>query len=469
MTGDLTKRKALHREPSTTARTSRRRFLAAAGAASAAALGSPLVLLGANAVSTAANDRLRLALVGCGNQGCSDLHNLLSCGVELVGVCDPDPKQVQRARGVARRATGQAKISAKSYGDYRKLLDDAAAFDAVVIGTPDHWHAPLCKAFMNAGKHVYCEKPLTHSVAEARELRELTRRGKVVTQMGNQGSASASMRRCTELVKAGVLGQVREIHHWGIGVAASEGNAPGEDPIPKGFNWDLWVGPSAMRPFNKAYHPQHWRMWWDFGNGGLADFWCHAFNMPMRALDVGYPERLVVNLKDGHQIADKPAVEFHFPARGDLPPLVLYWHGDGQPPAALIQPVADVGKVKSGGILVVGEHGCMYTGHWNNEGMIRLAGESRLKDVLYHPATKDIPQTLPRVTGHYQEFVDACRGKGKTFSDFEIGGKLTEIGLAGCVAVRAGKDLDWDGEKMLASNAPETARIVHSVYRKNWL
>ena len=366
-------------------------------------------------------------------------------------------------------ATGQAKISAKSYGDYRKLLDDAAAFDAVVIGTPDHWHAPLCKAFMNAGKHVYCEKPLTHSVAEARELRELTRRGKVVTQMGNQGSASASMRRCTELVKAGVLGQVREIHHWGIGVAASEGNCAGRGSDSKG----LQLGPLGRAvghaPFQQGLPSPtlaHVVGFWQRRSGRLL---VPCLQYAHAVLYVGYPERLVVNLKDGHQIADKPAVEFHFPARGDLPPLVLYWHGDGQPPAALIQPVADVGKVKSGGILVVGEHGCMYTGHWNNEGMIRLAGESRLKDVLYHPATKDIPQTLPRVTGHYQEFVDACRGKGKTFSDFEIGGKLTEIGLAGCVAVRAGKDLDWDGEKMLASNAPETARIVHSVYRKNWL
>ncbi len=176
----------------------------------------------------------------------------------------------------------------------------------MLIATPDHWHAPLCKAFMKIGKHVYCEKPLTHSVAEARELRELARSGKVVTQMGNQGSASASLRRCTEIIRAGALGQIREIYHWGIGVSANEGSAAGEDPVPSGFNWDLWVGPSAMRPFKKdVYHPFRWRGWFDFGNGGLADFCCHAINLPMRALDLGYPERLVAQ-HEGRQ-ADWPA------------------------------------------------------------------------------------------------------------------------------------------------------------------
>ena len=162
---------------------------------------------------------------------------------------------VRSTRPATPRARTAAK-TAKAYEDYRKLLDNAASYDAVLIATPDHWHAPLCKAFMKAGKHVYCEKPLTHSVAEARELRELARGSKVVTQMGNQGSASASLRRCIEIIQAGALGQIREIYQWGIGVTAREGSAEGEDPIPAGFNWDLWVGPSAMRPFKKdVYHP----------------------------------------------------------------------------------------------------------------------------------------------------------------------------------------------------------------------
>jgi len=451
---------------------SRRGFLAASTAAlGAATLSRPLVLLGATAASTAANNRVNFALVGCGGQGRGDMRGLLACGANLVALCDPDPAQIEKARADALQSGGEATKNAKALDDYRKLLEDPASFDAVLIATPDHWHAPLCKAFMKIGKHVYCEKPLTHSVAEARELRELARGSKVVTQMGNQGSASASLRRCTEIIKAGALGQIREIYEWGIGVTANEGSAPGEDPIPSGFNWDLWVGPSAMRPFKKdVYHPFRWRGWFDFGNGGLADICCHTINLPMRALDLGYPDRLVLNMHNGKQTAGKAAVEFHFPARGNLVPLTLYWQGNGTPPAAVIQPVVDVYKDKvPGGIVIVGEKGCIYTSHWNTGGLIRLNGEPRLKDVLHHAATKDIPVSLPRSKGHEQEWIDACRGEGRTFSDFDIGGKLTEIGLAGCVAIRAGKSLDWNGDKMQATNAPEAARFVHTKYRTKWL
>ena len=454
------------------ARSSRRGFLAASSVAlGTAALSRPLVLLGDTPASTAANSKLNLALVGCGGRGRGVMRGLLSCGASLVALCDPDPAQIEKGRADALKSGGEATKDAKAYEDYRELLDNATSFDAVLISTLDHWHTPLCKAFMKAGKHVYCEKPLTHSVAEARELRELARGGKVVTQMGNQGSASASLRRCTEIIKAGVLGQIREIYQWGIGVTASEGSALGEDPVPSGFNWDLWVGPSAMRPFKKdVYHPSRWRRWFDFGNGGLADFCCHAINLPMRALDLGYPERLVVNIQDGKQTPDKPALEFRFPARGKLVPLTLYWQGNDKPPAPVIQPLVDVYRDKvPGGIMIVGEKGCIYTSQWNTGGLIRLEGEPRLKDVLHHDATKDIPESLPRTKAHDQEWIDACRGEGKTFSDFDIGGKLTEIGLAGVVAIRTGKSLEWDGEKIQATNAPEAAKFVRTEYRTKWL
>ena len=453
-------------------RSSRRSFLKTSAAAlGTTAFGRPLILSGAEAGSTAANDKLRLAVVGCGGRGRVVMRGLLSCGANLVALCDPDQAMIDTARADAAKSGGEATKSAKAYEDYRRLLDDAASFDGVLIGAPDHWHAPLCKAFMKAGKHIYCEKPLTHNVAEARELRELSRVSKVVTQMGNQGSASASLRRCTEIIKAGVLGQIREIYHWGVGVTANEGNAPGEDPIPKGFNWDLWVGPSAMRPYVKeVYHPFKWRRWFDFGNGGLADICCHAINLPMRALDLDYPNRIVINVKDGKQTDGKAAVEFHFPARGDLVPLTLHWQGGGKPAAEIIQPVVEIYKDKlRGGLMILGEKGRIYTTHWNTGGLIQLNGEPRLKDVLHHAATKDIPETLPRVRDHGQEWLDACRGQGKTFSDFDIGGKLTEIGLAGVLGLRAGKSLDWDGVKMQATNAPQAARFVHSEYRKKWL
>ena len=451
---------------------SRRSFLKASSAAmGTAAFGQPLILSGAQARSTAANSKLNLALVGCGGQGRGVMRGLLSGGANLVALCDPDQQMIDKARADALNSGGDATKDAKAYEDYRQLLDNASSFDAVLVGTPDHWHAPLCKAFMKAGKHVYCEKPLTHSVAEARELRKLSRTANVVTQMGNQGSASESLRRCTEIIQAGALGQIREIYQWGIGVTANEGSAEGEDSVPEGFNWDLWIGPSGMRPFKKdVYHPVRWRSWFDFGNGGLADFCCHAINLPMRALDLGYPERIAVNMQDGRQIADKAAVEFHFPARGDLVPVTLHWQGNGKPAAEVLKPLTDAyGDKEPNGVLIVGEKGCIYTSHWNTGGLIRLQGEPRLADVTRHEATKDIPRTLPRTGNHGREWLDACRGEGKTFSDFDIGGKLTEIGLAGVVGLRTGRTLEWNGERMEATNAPEAAQFVRTEYRKKWL
>lgn len=398
------------------------------------------------------------------------MGGMLSSGqVNLVALCDPDAGQIAAARAHAANNGGDL---AKGYEDYRKLLEDAKSFDAVLIATPDHWHSQLCKAFMKAGKHIYCEKPLTHSISEAREIRELSRKSKVVTQMGNQGSASESLRRCTEIIKAGALGQIQEIYQWGIGVNANEGSAQGEDPIPEGYNWDLWVGPSAMRPFKKdVYHPFNWRNWFDFGNGGLADFCCHAINLPMRALDLGYPELLVPNFKeDGQQISGKAAVEFHFAARGSLKPVVLYWMAGEKPPVELTKPLADLfdGKVPDG-IMLVGEKGVIHTSHWNTDGLIRLNGEEGFKRVTDHAGTKDIPQSLPRSKGHDMEWLDAIRGEGSTFSNFDTGGKLTEIGLAGVAAVRAKKTLEWDGAKMKAKNVPEADKFIHTKHRKNWL
>jgi predicted dehydrogenase len=446
---------------------SRRRFLKASAAIATSAALAPTILRGA-ASSTAANSKLNLAVIGCGGQGRGDMKGLISNGAHLVALCDTDAGMIDQARGDAAKQGPDA----KAYSDYRKLLDDSATIDAVLIATPDHWHAPLCRAFMKAGKHVYCEKPLTHSVAEARELRELARANpKVVTQMGNQGSASSSARRCIELIQAGALGAVREVYHWGIGVTANEGVPKGEDPVPKGFNWDFWVGPSPMRPFKKnTYHPASWRGWFDFGNGGLADFCCHAINMPQRALDLSYPNRLVLNMEKGKQIEGKAAVEFHFPARGDLPPVIFYWQGNGKPPEEVTKPLAEVYKEKMpDGVIVVGEKGIIYTSHWNEGGLIRLNGEPRLTDVTRHEATKSIPKTLPRSPGHGAEWINACRAEGKPYSNFDTGGLLTEIGLSGVVAVRAGKSLDWDGANMRATNAPEADRFIRTEHRAKWL
>ncbi len=449
-------------------RTSRRALIGqAARTIGVAVAGGPLLLRG-SAASCQANDRLNLALVGCGGQGRGVMGWMLGTGkVNLVALCDPDAAQIARARSGA----GSAGSAARAYEDYRRLLDDARTYDAVLIGTPDHWHVPLCMAFMRAGKHVYCEKPLAHSIAEARELRLLARRSKVVTQMGNQGSASESLRRCVEIIKAGVLGPIRDMYYWGIGVNAHEGRPEGEDPVPNGFNWDLWVGPSPMRPFKAGvYHPARWREWFDFGNGGMADFCCHAMNLPMRALDLSYPERLVLNMQGGTQIPGKAVVEFHFAARGKQPPTVFHWLAGQAPPADEVRPIAELfGGKAPDGVLIVGEKGIIHTSHWNTDALIHLKGDPAPKRFGDHEAVREIPRTLPRTQGHVQEWIAACRGEGKTYSDFETGGKLTEIGLAGVLALRTGKSLDWDGERMVARNAPEAARFIRTRHRRTWL
>jgi predicted dehydrogenase len=446
---------------------SRRRFVAS----TALALGGPLLLRGAPS-STTANRRFRLAVVGCGARGCSVMKNLLAAGVELVALCDADSAQIAQARADALKVGGESTRRAKAHEDYRRLLDDAASFDGVLIATPDHWHAPLAKAFMHAGRHVYCEKPLAHDLAETRELRELARRTRVVTQMGNQGSASASLRRCTEVIRAGALGPIREIRHWGAALGAKEGVPDGNDPVPAGLNWDLWVGPAPMRPFKRdLYHPLRWRDWHDFGNGDLADTCCHALNLPMRALDLGHPMRLVVNGHDGEKRSATAGVEFHFPARGQHPPLVVHWQGRSLPPDEILAPLASTfpDQPRKSGLLILGEKGSIYTTHWNTNGLIRLEGEPRMTDITRHAATGHIPVSLPRPAGHEQEWLDACRGEGRAFSDFDTGGLLTEIGLAAVVALRAGKSLDWDGANMRAHNTPDAARFVRREHRQKWL
>ena len=453
---------------------SRRSFLkTAALGAGAAGFSGPLILRG-SAVSTDANAKINLAAVGLGGQGRGDMGGMLSTGrINVVALCDPDADQVATARKIVGEHSG---VAPKCHEDYRKLLDEASSFDAVLIATPDHWHVPLCKAFMKAGKHVYCEKPLAHSIGAARELRELSRISKVVTQMGNQGSASPALRRCIELIKGGALGKVREVYQWGIHSFAREGSADGEDPIPADFNWDLWIGPSAPRPFKKGvYHPANWRGWYDFGNGGLADFACHDINLPVRALDLGYPERVVINVNPKNpweQTPGKAAVEYHFAARGDLSPVTLYWQGGGKPPAEVLQHLETLdpkNDIRGGGVCILGDKGCIVTDHWGFGGHIRLKSESGLEDIRGHSASKDIPQSLPRVAGHAQEWFDAIQGKGHTFSDFETGGKLTEIGLVGVLALRAGKTIEWDGEKMDAKNYSDAGRFIHPELRNKWL
>ncbi len=446
----------------------RRSFLRTSAAAAAA----PLILRAPLCGQHAPSNRLNIAVIGLGNQSRIHLKNLQGPGENIIALCDVDERQIATAKKENKALAG-----AKTYRDYRQMLDREKTLDAVVVATPDHWHTPLCKALMRAGKHVYCEKPLTHSVGEARELRQLLKTCKVVTQMGNQGSASASLRRSLELIQAGVLGQIREVHasvRDGRNLRRGTVRPAGADPVPAGFNWDFWCGPAPLRPYKEeTYHPKIWRGWYDFGCGHLGDFGCHAFNLPVRALKLGYPEKITVSAQGlgTESYITSGTIELHFAARPNLAPVKLVWY-DGEVPVApaLFQEVIALRQGNfPGGVVLIGEKGKLFTNSWNGEAMLMLNGEVRPKDVLFHEPTKGIAASVPRTPSHHEEWIAACKGGPATYSDFEVGGQLTEIVLAGLVALRVGHSIDWDGEKMEVRGEPDAKKFIHPAPRPTWL
>lgn len=415
--------------------------------------------------------RLNIACIGLGGQMGSDLREAaFNLKQNIVALCDVEEGRIARVKQSVAEAAG-----AKGYKDYRKLLEAEKSVDAVIIATPDHWHAPICKAALLAGKHVYCEKPLTHSVAEARELRELARRSKAVTQTGNQGAASGNFRRSLELIEAGILGGVREVHIWHPehGWPSGDDRPAGEDPIPEGLDWNFWVGPAPMRPYKGGvYHPEKWRGWYDFGNGSLGDFCCHAFSVPVRALKLEYPTKIDVSGTGlgKESFARSCRVVFHFPAHRRRPDVRIHFTSGGEmPPAEATAGMAEsFGGVPRTGCIILGEKGTLSAGLWNNECYLKMNGEAKFRGADNHDAAKAVPVTLPRTRSHMGEWVEACLGGPKTFSDFEIGGHVTEIGLAGTVALRLGHSIEWDGARMKVKGNRAAVALVRPAYRAGW-
>lgn len=416
---------------------------------------------------------MTIACIGTGSQMNTDLQEAVGCGCQVVALCDVDKNQI----AAARKGLGAKVAGAKEYNDYRELLADGK-FDAAIVATPDHWHAPICAAALKAGKHVYCEKPLAHSVSEAREIRELSRTCKVATQTGNQGAASGNFRRSMELVQGGLLGSISEIHVWHPPHAMETGvNRPeGEDPIPEGFNWDFWIGVSPMRPYKDGiYHPLRWRWWYDFGNGPLGDFCCHGFSLPVRALNLGYPTKIEVSGTGlGKETFPKTCrVRFLFPAAANRGPVALNFYSGGHlPPAEATAGMKETwDQVPTTGGLLIGDKGALSVGLWNNDCFLRLNGENEFRHADNHEAARNVPRSVPRAPrdGHMLEWVEACKGGPATFSNFDIGGYITEIGLAGAVALRLERDIDWDGQRMEVKGVPEASALVKPYFRKKWL
>ena len=443
---------------------SRRGFLR-----SSAAGGAGLLILSSSRLAFAAdaNSKLRLAGIGVGGQGRGDLDSIAPHGVEVVGLCDAD---FARSGDVFQKYP-----QAKPFKDFRRMLDELdKQIDAVLVATPDHTHAVASVAAMKRGKHVFCEKPLTRTVWEARTMRLTAAQHKVVTQMGNQGSAASNLRRAVELVQGGVIGQVREAYVWfdgGNGPMKRPGETP---PVPATLDWDLWLGPAPERPYHPCYVPASWRAWRAFGSGIVGDFGCHTGNIMFRALRLEQlwnfpsgqtPKSVVIRVEakpsevdaEGYPASMQAVLDL--PARGELPPVKLRISAKDRPSADLM-----LGFPQSGwGDLLTGASGSIYSEcPWNTR--YTLLPEKKFEGFKGGP-----PESLPRSKGHHQEWVDACKGNGKAFSGFEIGGPLTEIMQLANLATLVEGPLEYDTVTGRILNNAQADALVHREYRKGWL
>jgi predicted dehydrogenase len=422
----------------------RRQFLGKA--VGAAALWGGFVLPEARGLPP--SDRLAVASIGTSGRAQADWSDTSDAGAEIVALCDVDETSAVHAR--------KRFPDAKFFIDFRDLLDQRG-FDAVIVATPDHIHAVASIMALKAGFHVYCEKPLTHTVQEARVMAETAAREKRVTQMGNQIHAGGNYRRVVELVQGGAIGKVGEVHVW-CGKSWGGGERPREmPPAPAGLHYDLWVGAAPYRPYHPIYLPANWRRWWDFGGGTIADMACHYMDLPFWALKLRHPVKVEAEGPPVHPETTPEwlIVRWEFPARDDLPPVKFAWYDGGKRPALFEEKkLPDWGD----GVLFVGEKGMLMADY----DRYKLLPEESFKD--FKPPAPSIPESI----GHHKEWVEACKTGGPTTCLFDYTGALTETVLLGNVAYRIGKPLAWDAKNLRATNAPEADRYIRKEYRKPW-
>ena len=435
----------------------RRRFLSLSATLGAGVFAAPAILR-----CQSPNSKLNLALIGAGGKG-GDNYNALK-SENFVAICDVDAKTLAKS--------AEQNPQAKQYRDYRKLFDDLKDYDGVVISTPDHHHYPATIRALKLKKHVYCEKPLTHTIWEAREIARATKEAGVATQMGNQGNASEDLRLTTEWIKAGVIGKVTEVHSWSNrpiwpqGVTWTE-NA---DVVPENIDWDLWLGPAPERPYMKGVHPFAWRGFWDYGTGAFGDMGCHILNWPFTALDLAAPIAAECVSAEGTTKDSPPkksVIRLDFAAKGEHQALSLFWHDGGNLPSVEKfggeeKPREDAKKTENGA-LFIGTEGILYDDY--DKGGPTLLPRTKMVDF------KAPEKTLPRSPGHHKEWIDACKGGPKAGSDFAAkSAALTEMVLIGHLAARVGpgKKIEWDGATGTAKNVPEAAAYINKPYRPGW-
>ncbi|MFK7818852.1 MAG: Gfo/Idh/MocA family protein [Planctomycetaceae bacterium] len=426
--------------------TSRREFLKTSGAAAAVTFAWTG---GTQAASRSANEKLQIACIGTANRALADIDGVKD--EDIVALCDVDEVFMERT---AKRFPDAAK-----YTDYREMIAALGdKVDAIVVGTSDHHHAPAAMRAILAGKHVYCEKPLTHTVQEARLLTNAAREAGVVTQMGTQIHATDNYRRVVEVVESGAIGDVTEVHVWvGKGWGGGERPAEGKQP-PAHLNWDLWLGPAPERPFYPGkYHPAQWRRWWDFGGGTLADMACHYMDLPFWALKLKYPTSVKAEGPEVHPETCPLGLKvmYEFPARDTMPGLKLTWY-DGN----MIPKTVAGERVPGAGVMFVGSEGKLFA----NYSSYRLFPTDKFKG--FQPP----PKTLSDSIGHHKEWIKACKegNKKAALCNFDYAGPLTETVLLGNVAFRTGKTLEWDAKTLKAANCPEADQYISKKNREGW-
>lgn len=454
-----------------------------------------------------ANERIQLAGIGVGGKGAGEVRDLSDAGAKFVALCDVDASRAGK--------TFAGYPEAKAYTDFREMLDRESGIDGVTVSTPDHTHAVASLAAMAKGKHVYCQKPLTHTIFEARVMTKAARHFKVATQMGNQAHAGEPIRRAVELVRGGIIGPVREVHCWTNRPTWPQGERALEQfrlkanvVKPADLDWDLWLGPAAERPFNASLVPFAWRGWWDFGTGALGDMACHIMDMPYWALQLGSPTSVVAESGGATSQTgpDWSTITYQFPARDSVgggasgasvgpvasvaqPAVKFVWYdgmrdGRANAPDELLEravaeslaagvdpepvdPKGNTRRPRPGlaspsrwDLILVGDDGLLLFNRASEKWIVtpgKLAGMAT-----------SIPQALPRVPNEDVEWLAAIRGEHPALSNFDYAGPFTEMVLLGNLAVRLGKEIRWDADKLQVVGVPEADALIRGHYRAGW-
>ncbi len=406
--------------------------------------------------SKSPNEKVRMAAIGIGGTGSSDSGDAGAAG-QMVAICDVDESRLNAA---AKRFPG-----AKLYTDFRKMLEEMdKSIDAVTVSTPDHTHAAAALMAMRMGKHCFCQKPLTHTIYEARLMGQVAREKKVATQMGNQGTAMAGLRKGAAMLRAGVLGKVSEVHVWTNRPVWPQGGERAQPKAPPAhLKWEEWLGPAPERPYADGYHPFSWRGWWDFGTGALGDMACHTLNMPYMGLDLRDPISVQATTS-GHNKDSYPKwslITFEFAGNDKRPGLKFYWYDGGKKPGMPSKVFDREALFK--GVLFTGDKGyliCDYD--------FRILMPTRGGDMTHYDSPK-AEELIPPSPGHHKEWIIGCKTGKPTLCNFDYSGALVENNLLALVACRVGQKLEWDAQNLKATNCPEADKYIRTQYRPGWV